>query len=88
VSFRGVLLEALDEGRGAARAACDHENRVVAADRPDDLRQLRAVERDGQGLRLAAARPDDDELLNTLDAAQELGGGPLERGERRLRIDP
>ena len=72
----------------AARAgvARDHENRVVAGDRADRFRQLRAIERVGQRLRLAAARADDDELLDALDAAQELGGRALERGERRLRV--
>ena len=68
VIFRRVVLEPLDERGGAARAARDHENRVVAGDRADRLGQPRAIERLGQRLRLAAAGPDDDELLDAFDA--------------------
>src|SRR5262249_29368618 len=49
-------------------------------------RQLRAIERRRQRLRLTDAGADDDELLHALDAAQELGGGALERGGGGLRI--
>ena len=31
------------------------------------------------------AGPDDDELLDAIDAPEELGGRALERAERRLR---
>src|SRR6266851_8355559 len=85
-SFRRVVLEPLDQRAGTARAARDHENRVVARNRADRFRQPRAIERFGQCLRLPAAGPDDDELLDAFHAAQELGRRTLERGQRRLRI--
>ena len=69
-----------------ARAARDHENRVVAGNRADHFRQAGAVERLGERLGLAPAGPDDDELLDAIDAAQEFVGGALERGERRLGV--
>src|SRR5206468_3580000 len=46
---------------------------------------LRAVERDGKRLGLSDAGADDDELLDAIDAAEELGGGVLERHTRGLR---
>ena len=84
-SVLGVRFEPLDQGGGALPSRAIDENRVVAGDRADRLRQLRAVERLGERLRLAAAGADDDELLHALDAAQELGGGALERGRARSR---
>ena len=53
---------------------------------PTTSGSARAIERLGQRLRLAAAGADDDELLDALDVAQELGGGALERGERGLGV--
>src|SRR5262249_16207248 len=78
--------EPLRQRGGSARAARDDENRVVSRDRADHLGQLRAIERFGERLRLGAARADDDELLDALDPADELVGGPLQRGERRLGV--
>src|SRR5262249_14688163 len=69
----------------AAGAAGDHEDRVVAGDRPYHFGQRRAVERLGERLRLATARADDDELLDALDTAQKFTGGALEQRHRRLR---
>src|SRR5262245_47714435 len=86
VSCRCELLQSFDESRGAPCAAGDDENRVVAGDRSDFLRQLRPIDRFGERLRLAAPGADDDQLLHALDAAQERGGGALERAERRLRV--
>src|SRR5579862_4207067 len=82
----GKALEPLDERGRMTSAACDDEDGVVAADRADRFRQLRAVERGRERLGLADARADDDELLHVLDAPEEFAGGALERGERRLRI--
>ena len=69
--------------RGAPRAMI----RIVSSPAivPDDLGEPRAVERDGQRLRLAGAGPDDDQLLHPFDAPQELRGGALERRQRRFR---
>ena len=64
----------------------DHQNGVVAGDGADGLRQLRAVDGEGERLRLAGAGADDDQLLHAVDAAQELGGRALERAQRRLGI--
>ena len=80
------VFETLRQRRRPARAARDDEDRVVAGDGADGLGQARAVERLGQRLRLAAAGPHDEELLDALDPAQKLGGRALERGQRRLRI--
>ena len=60
-------------------AAKDHEDRVVAADRADDVGQLGAVDRFGQRLRLAGIGSQHDELLDGLDASEELGDGAPER---------
>ena len=82
-----VVFETLGQGRRAARVARDDENRVVAGDRADGLGQLRAVDRDRP-----AAAPGRAPVRTTtsccdaVDAAQELGGRALERGERRLRV--
>src|SRR5204863_8980599 len=80
-----VLLQALHERGGDARAAGDDENRVVAGDRSGDLGQPRAVEGDGERLGLRRAGTDDDELLHALHAAQEVAGRPLERRARGFR---
>ena len=85
-SFGRVVLQPLDERGRAARAARDQQNRVVAGNRADHLREPRAIERLGQRLRLAAAGADDDELLDAVDVAQEFRGRALERGERRLGV--
>jgi hypothetical protein len=81
-----VVLEALGQRGGAARAAGRREDRVVAGNRADDF-----AERARSTLRPAAAPgrggADDDQLLDALDAAQELRGGALEGGERRLGAD-
>src|SRR5262245_25030751 len=77
--LRPVLPETLHQRRRCAGAPRDDEDGVVAADRAHFLGQLRAVNRLGQRLRLAAAGPDDDELLDALHAAQEGGRRPLER---------
>ena len=79
------LFEALGERRRPTRSARDDENRVVARDRSHGLGQPRAVERFGQGLRLAPPGPDDHELLDALDPAEKLGGGTLQRRQRRRR---
>jgi hypothetical protein len=49
-----------------ARVACDDEDRVVAGNRADDLVELRTVDRDCRRVRLARARPQDDELLDAV----------------------
>src|SRR5262249_1450487 len=86
VSFGGVVLQTLDERCGAAGAAGDDEDSVVAGDRTDDLRELGAIEREGEWLRLADAGTDDDELLDAIDVAEELGGGALGGGVRGWRL--
>src|SRR5262249_3773688 len=75
-------LQTFDERGGATCAARHHENRVVAGNRADDLGQPRTVERERDRLRLTGAGADDDELLDAVDAAQELGGGGAEGGNR------
>ena len=61
-------------------AAADHEDGVVAADRADDLRQPRAVDRLGQRLRLRRLGPQDDELLDDVELPQRSGDGAPEHG--------
>ena len=79
-------LSRLTSAAAPRRVARDDQNRVVAGDGADRLGEARAVERLGQRLRLAAAGADDDQLLHALDLLQELGGGALERRQRRLRV--
>ena len=66
-----VVFETLRQGGRRARAARDDENRVVAGDGADGLGQPRTIERLGQRLRLAAAGPHHEQLLDALDAAAE-----------------
>ena len=82
------LLETLDERGGAAPAACDNKDGVVAGNGADSLGQTGAIERFCQDLRLAASGPDDHQLLHALDAAQEFQRRPLEHTERGLRFPP
>src|SRR5947208_3756326 len=77
-SLRRIVLEAFDERRGAARPARDDENRVVAGNRADRLVESGAIERLGEHLRLSPARAHDDQLLDALDAAQEVRSRALE----------
>src|SRR5262249_27270898 len=55
-------------------------------DGADGFGELRAVERERERLRLPGAGADDDQLLDALDAAQEVRRRPLERGERGFGI--
>ena len=83
----GVVLQAFGQGGGAA-ARRGAITRIVSSPAivPTTSGEAGAVERLGERLRLAPAGADDDELLHAIDAAQELGGGALERGERGLRV--
>src|SRR6185503_113620 len=72
---------ALDQFRGTPVAARNDEDRVVAGDRTHDFRQPRAVDGHGERLRLPGAGPDDDQLLDSIDRPEELGGSVLERTE-------
>src|SRR5580765_6832756 len=85
-SFRRVLLQPLEERGRRAAATGDDQDRVVAGDGPDDFREPGSVERFGKRLRLAAAGPDDHELLDALDVADEIGGGTLEGAQRRFGV--
>src|SRR5262245_8153701 len=84
--LRRVLPETSHQRRRGAGAPRDDEDRVVAADRAHFLGQLRPIDRLGQRLRLAAAGPDNDELLDALHAPQERRGRPFERRQRGLRV--
>ena len=57
----------------------DDEDRIVAADRADDVGHLGAVERNGQRLRLSRIGSQHDELMNRLHASEELGDGAPKR---------
>src|SRR5439155_18898147 len=81
-----VFLESLHQRAGAFCIARDDEDRVVAADRADRFRQLRAVDGDRQGLCLSDTGADDDELLHLVDAAQVFLRCPLEGRQSRFRI--
>ena len=70
----------------APPAAGDDQDRVVACDGPHDFREPRSVERFGKRLRLTAAGPDDHELLDALDVADEIRRGTLEGAQRRFRV--
>src|SRR5437588_7263349 len=82
----GVLLEPLDQCRGAPGVAGNDENRIVAADRADGFGQLRPIDGDGERLRLADAGADDHELLDAFDPPQVFLGRALKRHEGRFRI--
>src|SRR5258706_8356365 len=80
-----VRLEPFDERRRAAIVSRNDEDRVVARDRADRLRQLGPVDRQRQILRLAGTGAHDDELLRAIDPSQETRSRPLEGVERELR---
>src|SRR5438094_2034284 len=81
-----VALQSLYQRGRAPAVARDDQNRVIARDAPDRLRQLRAIDRDRERLRLPDAGSNDDELLHPFDAAEEVGRGAFERGERGFRV--
>ena len=59
--------------RAALRAAASRlidEDRVVTGDRAEHVGQLRPVDGHGQGLRLAGAGPEHEQLLGLLDAGE------------------
>ena len=68
----------------AAPVAANHQNRVVAGDRPDDIRQPRAIDGQTQQLRLPRPGLDDHELLRRIDAQQKLPQRPRQ-GDRSRR---
>lgn len=71
--------------RSSAASVSRHDqDSVVALNRPDRLRQLRAVDRLRERRRFSPTRTKHDELLHAIGAAEKLAGGPLERGERRF----
>ena len=61
----------------SARAAGDHEARVVARERADDLRMLEPVERAGDRGSRAELRLDDDDVLRRGRAHAELRAARL-----------
>ena len=71
-------FETFRQRGGPAHVARDDQNGVVAANGPDSFRQLRPIDRDGQGLGLPDAGADDDQMLDVVDPLEELAGGPLE----------
>src|SRR4029077_15845009 len=80
-------FEPFGQRGGAARVAGNHEDRIVAANRADRFGELRAIDGKGERLRLADAGPDDNQVLDVLDALEKLGGGALERDQRRGGAD-
>ena len=64
------VKQALD-GFGRRRAAAHEQDRVVAAERAGDFRQLRAIDPLGQTLRLTAIGPHDQQRVHALEAAHQ-----------------
>src|ERR1044072_8743561 len=85
-SLRRVILQPFGERGGATGAARDDEDGVVGGTSTDRLGEASALEPLRQRLGLTAAGADDHQLLDAIDAAQELGSGALERDQRRFRI--
>src|SRR5262249_31688006 len=74
------LLELPRERLRFALAAADHENRVLAADRADDIGQLGPIDRLGERRRLRRLGPEHDELLDDVEPLERPRDGPPERG--------
>src|SRR5262245_34477616 len=88
-SLRSPTCETLQTPRQrccATRIPGDDENRVVALNRSNRLRQLRAINRLGKSRSLALSRATHDELLHTIRAAKNLSRSALERRKSRFRV--
>ena len=77
------LLEPLDQRARPPDVGRDDENRVVAGEGADHLRQPRAVERDAEQLRLPGPGAQQHQLLHAVDARQVLGQRALQQRLRR-----
>ena len=71
--------------RPGARVPRDQQYRVVARDRPHDLRQLGPIDGQRQRLRSAGIGPQHQQLLHLIDAPQVL---PHRAPDRRLGAGP
>ena len=67
------MLNLFRERLSLAFTAADDQDRVVAANRADDVRDADAVERNGQRLGLSGIGPQHDKLLHRLESSKELG---------------
>ena len=67
------LVERRLERLGVRRTPTDHEDGVLAGNRADRLRQARAVDRFGQGLRITSVRFQHDQLIHTVMPPQVAG---------------
>src|SRR4029453_17399749 len=88
-SLRSPTCETLQTPRQRCRATripCDDENRIVALNRTNRLRQLRAINRLGKSRGLPSSGAKNDELLHAIRAAEELSCSALERRKSRFRV--
>src|SRR6266542_1934431 len=69
------FLEPLREPGGIRCAAANHQDRIVAGNRADDLRQPRAIDGDGQRLCLPCVRLQNDQLIDDVVAAEVIVNG-------------
>src|SRR5579875_3463190 len=67
------IFEALHDDGEVFRLVDDHEDRIVAADRPEDVRPLGGVDRRGQHHGTPGRRVEDDVVEAPFDARHELG---------------
>src|SRR5882672_3409458 len=70
VSGRPPAFQSLRKARRVGRAATDDEDRVVACNRADDLRQPGPIDRDSQWLRLPRVGLQHDELIDDVQSAK------------------
>src|SRR5436190_18259283 len=64
------LIQSFRQTRGVGSAAADHENRVVARNRADDLGQTRAIDRHCQRLGQPRVGLQHDQLVDDVVAAE------------------
>src|SRR6476469_3414157 len=67
------LFELLRDHLRLAIAAADDEDRVLAADRADDVGKTGAIDRLGERLRLRILGPQHHQLLDGVEAPQRSG---------------
>src|SRR5262245_31011184 len=80
-----VLVQTPGERRCAAGILGDHEDRVVAGNRADDLGLAGSIDGECKRLRLSRSGANHEHLLRPIDPPQEFPSGALECVEDSVR---